>query len=88
VHVINVCLSGELNNLSTGEDITIAGFALQIAVLIDFGEIRFGPSRLVRTPRKLTRRKPDGKTRLPRENTWKKVSGLHTNLISRNSKAN
>jgi GDP-L-fucose synthase len=46
--------AGELINIDTGEDITIADFARVVATTVGYaGEISFDPSRPDGTPRKL-----------------------------------
>src|SRR5258707_92304 len=54
VHVMKNYSSGELINIGTGEDITIAEFARVVAATVGYaGEISFDPSRPDGTPRKL-----------------------------------
>jgi GDP-L-fucose synthase len=54
VHLIKVYSSGELINIGTGEDITIADFARVVAGVVGYtGTVRFDASRPDGTPRKL-----------------------------------
>jgi GDP-L-fucose synthase len=54
IHLMKNYSSGELINIGTGEDITIAEFAQVVAAVIGYGgAIRFDPSRPDGTPRKL-----------------------------------
>jgi GDP-L-fucose synthase len=54
IHLMRNYSSGELVNIGTGEDITIAQFARVVAATIGYtGAIRFDPSRPDGTPRKL-----------------------------------
>jgi len=54
VHLMKVYSSGELINIGTGEDITIAEFARVVARVVGYGgTISFDPSRPDGTPRKL-----------------------------------
>jgi GDP-L-fucose synthase len=54
VHLMKVYSSGELINIGTGEDITIAEFARVVAGVVGYGgTISFDPSRPDGTPRKL-----------------------------------
>jgi GDP-L-fucose synthase len=54
IHLMKNYSSGELINIGTGEDITIAQFAQVVAAVIGYGgAIRFDPSRPDGTPRKL-----------------------------------
>ena len=54
IHLMKNYSSGELVNIGTGEDITIAEFARMVAAAIGYsGAIRFDPSRPDGTPRKL-----------------------------------
>ena len=53
IHLMKTYSSGELVNIGTGEDITIAEFARVVAAIVGYtGEIRFDPSRPDGTPRK------------------------------------
>ncbi len=53
VHLMKTYSSGELVNIGTGEDITIAEFARVVAKVVGYtGAIRFDPSRPDGTPRK------------------------------------
>jgi GDP-L-fucose synthase len=53
VHLMKNYSSGELVNIGTGEDITIAEFARVVAAVVGYtGEISFDPSRPDGTPRK------------------------------------
>jgi len=54
VHLMKIYSSGELINIGTGEDITIADFARVVAGVVGYaGTISFDPSRPDGTPRKL-----------------------------------
>ncbi|WP_276017369.1 GDP-L-fucose synthase [Bradyrhizobium sp. C-145] len=54
IHLMKTYSSPELVNIGTGEDISIAEFALMVAAAVGFrGEISFDPSRPDGTPRKL-----------------------------------
>ena len=54
VHLMKIYSSGELINVGTGEDITIADFARLVAGVVDYtGTISFDASRPDGTPRKL-----------------------------------
>ena len=54
IHLMKTYSSGELVNIGTGEDITIAEFAQVVARVVGYrGEISFDPSRPDGTPRKL-----------------------------------
>jgi GDP-L-fucose synthase len=54
VHLMKIYSSGELVNIGTGEDITIAEFARVVAAVVGYsGEISFDTSRPDGTPRKL-----------------------------------
>ena len=54
IHLMKNYSSGELINIGTGEDITIAEFARVVAAVVGYtGEIGFDPSRPDGTPRKL-----------------------------------
>jgi len=54
VHLMKVYSSGELINIGTGEDITIADFARVVAGVVGYtGTVRFDASRPDGTPRKL-----------------------------------
>jgi GDP-L-fucose synthase len=54
IHLMKTYSSGELVNIGTGEDITIAEFAHVVARVVGYqGEISFDPSRPDGTPRKL-----------------------------------
>jgi GDP-L-fucose synthase len=54
IHLMKNYSSGELVNIGTGEDITIAEFARVVARVVGYrGEISFDPSRPDGTPRKL-----------------------------------
>ncbi|MDI2109604.1 GDP-L-fucose synthase, partial [Bradyrhizobium sp. Mp64] len=54
IHLMKTYSSPELVNIGTGEDITIAEFALMVAAAVGFrGEISFDTSRPDGTPRKL-----------------------------------
>src|ERR1700674_4435441 len=54
IHLMKIYSSGELVNIGTGEDITIAEFARVVAAVIGYtGEISFDTSRPDGTPRKL-----------------------------------
>ena len=54
IHLMKNYSSGELINIGTGEDITIAEFARVVAAVVGYtGEISFDPSRPDGTPRKL-----------------------------------
>jgi GDP-L-fucose synthase len=54
VHLMKNYSSGELINIGTGEDITIADFARMVAAVVGYaGTIRFDASRPDGTPRKL-----------------------------------
>src|SRR6202012_3293714 len=54
VHLMKIYSSGELVNIGTGEDITIAEFARVVATAVGYnGKISFDPSRPDGTPRKL-----------------------------------
>jgi GDP-L-fucose synthase len=54
IHLMKVYSAGELINIGTGKDITIAEFARVVAATIGYtGAIRFDPSRPDGTPRKL-----------------------------------
>jgi GDP-L-fucose synthase len=54
VHLMKIYSSGELINIGTGEDITIADFARMVAGVVGYaGTISFDPSRPDGTPRKL-----------------------------------
>jgi GDP-L-fucose synthase len=54
IHLMKSYSSGELVNIGTGEDITIAEFAHVVARVVGYqGEISFDPSRPDGTPRKL-----------------------------------
>jgi GDP-L-fucose synthase len=54
VHLMRSYSSGELVNIGTGEDITIAEFAGMVAAVVGYrGAIRFDPARPDGTPRKL-----------------------------------
>jgi GDP-L-fucose synthase len=54
VHLMKIYSSGELVNIGTGEDVTIAEFARVVAATVGYtGEISFDPSRPDGTPRKL-----------------------------------
>jgi GDP-L-fucose synthase len=54
IHLMKNYSSGELVNIGTGEDITIAEFARVVAAVVGYtGEISFDPSRPDGTPRKL-----------------------------------
>jgi GDP-L-fucose synthase len=53
IHLMKTYSSGELINIGTGEDITIAEFARVVAATVGYaGEISFDPSRPDGTPRK------------------------------------
>ena len=54
IHLMKTYSTGELVNIGTGEDITIAEFARVVAATVGYaGEISFDPSRPDGTPRKL-----------------------------------
>ncbi|EHR01426.1 GDP-L-fucose synthase family protein [Bradyrhizobium sp. WSM471] len=54
VHLMKTYSSGELINVGSGEDITIAEFARTVAAIVGYrGEITFDPTRPDGTPRKL-----------------------------------
>jgi GDP-L-fucose synthase len=54
IHLMKNYSSGELVNIGTGEDISIAEFARVVAAVVGYtGEISFDPSRPDGTPRKL-----------------------------------
>jgi GDP-L-fucose synthase len=54
IHLMKNYSSGELINIGTGEDITIAEFARLVAAVVGYtGNINFDPSRPDGTPRKL-----------------------------------
>ena len=54
VHLMKTYSDGELVNIGTGEDITIAEFARLVAAVVGYaGEISFDASRPDGTPRKL-----------------------------------
>jgi GDP-L-fucose synthase len=54
VHLMKIYSSGELVNIGTGQDITIAEFAHLVATVVGYsGAIGFDPSRPDGTPRKL-----------------------------------
>jgi GDP-L-fucose synthase len=54
IHLMKIYSSGELINIGTGEDITIAEFARVVAAVVGYtGHISFDPSRPDGTPRKL-----------------------------------
>ena len=54
IHLMRTYSTGELVNIGTGEDITIAEFARVVAATVGYaGEISFDPSRPDGTPRKL-----------------------------------
>jgi len=54
IHLMKCYSAGELINIGTGEDITIAEFARVVATAVGYaGEIGFDPSRPDGTPRKL-----------------------------------
>lgn len=54
IHLMKNYSAGELINIGTGEDITIAEFARVVAAVVGYsGEISFDPSRPDGTPRKL-----------------------------------
>jgi GDP-L-fucose synthase len=54
IHLMKIYSSGELVNIGTGEDITIAEFARVVAAVVGYsGEISFDTSRPDGTPRKL-----------------------------------
>ena len=54
IHLMKIYSSGELVNIGTGEDITIAEFARVVAAVTGYGgEISFDTSRPDGTPRKL-----------------------------------
>jgi GDP-L-fucose synthase len=54
IHLMKTYSNGELVNIGTGEDITIAEFARVVAGVVGYrGEISFDPSRPDGTPRKL-----------------------------------
>jgi GDP-L-fucose synthase len=54
IHLMKNYSAGELINIGTGEDITIAEFARLVAAVVGYsGEISFDPSRPDGTPRKL-----------------------------------
>src|SRR6202000_644521 len=53
IHLMKTYSSGELVNIGTGEDITIAEFARVVAAIVGYnGENRFDPPRPDGTPRK------------------------------------
>jgi GDP-L-fucose synthase len=53
IHLVKNYSSGELVNIGTGEDITIAEFARVVAAVVGYtGSISFDPSRPDGTPRK------------------------------------
>jgi GDP-L-fucose synthase len=54
IHLMKIYSSGELVNIGTGQDITIAEFARLVATVVGYtGAIGFDPSRPDGTPRKL-----------------------------------
>lgn len=54
IHLMKIYSGGELVNIGTGEDITIAEFARVVAAVVGYtGAISFDPSRPDGTPRKL-----------------------------------
>jgi GDP-L-fucose synthase len=54
IHLMKTYSSGDLVNIGTGEDITIAEFARLVAATVGYsGEISYDPSRPDGTPRKL-----------------------------------
>jgi GDP-L-fucose synthase len=54
IHLMKIYSSGELVNIGTGQDITIAEFARVVATVVGYsGAIGFDPSRPDGTPRKL-----------------------------------